>query len=387
MMLINETTENTPTYAAISSGHPAAGFPSIPASVRPYAIALVLFCILITAIYCGDQQTLSYGLPWELVTLPIIIIASSIWGIWPCIVVLGLSLFVGGAIAINTPDWHWPLSRSLQHVLYVRAIIYLTGGVFSIWLANQIRDLQEKSARSRATTKALETMNVPHALATAPGYDVCGTYHSSNSEGAAGADFYDFFSNGAGEYGILIGEVNDKRDGLPTSTAELRYSCRALAAVGIKPAQLIQEMNGLFERQHSNNSRATLFFGLLDVNSGTLTFANAGCEAPMLLRHGAAEELLAGEEPALGTSSSHVYQSKSVAIEPGDALLLVTDGVTDARDPEGFFLKAEDLWKFFAVSLQFKSSKRSLSSIETSLSRYLNRHDSDDVTMLLLRCG
>ena len=201
---------------------------------------------------------------------------------------------------------------------------------------------------------AFQTAIVPEVLADAPGYDLCGIYHLSERAGELACAFYDFYANGSGRYGLLIGDVLGVEGKAAAGTAQLRYSTRALAAAGMGPAQILNTLNGLSETQGVQFETATLFVGILDVWSSQLLYANAGHEPPMLKRADGQEEVLASTGPPLGLQGALLYGERKSSIGPLDSLLLVTDGLTEARDEDGFFLTEEEVWKLFVCRLTLR---------------------------------
>jgi serine phosphatase RsbU (regulator of sigma subunit) len=165
--------------------------------------------------------------------------------------------------------------------------------------------------------------------------------------GIAG-DYYDFLPIGAGRLGIAIGDVAGK--GLPAALlmANLQGILRSEATGRDQPIETIAaNLNRLMCVSTSAPRYATLFYGQYDDNSRVLTFVNAGHNPPVLLRCRPAvgTEALSATEPdncpmelltdggtVLGVFPDIVYQSGVVQLEPGDLLVLYTDGISEAAN-------------------------------------------------------
>ncbi len=103
--------------------------------------------------------------------------------------------------------------------------------------------------------------------------------------------------------------------------------------LGTDPARVLNHVNR-FLCDHSEVGRyATMFFGVLD-QEGHLEFINAGHPSPFLIRHGAAEEAFTEGSYPVGLVPEAQYTAVCLKLEPGDTLVLFSDGVTEAMDPD-----------------------------------------------------
>jgi sigma-B regulation protein RsbU (phosphoserine phosphatase) len=159
-----------------------------------------------------------------------------------------------------------------------------------------------------------------------------------------GGDLYDYFTLRDGRLLFAVGDVSDK--GIPAALFMARLSglLRVLGNAEGSPDRLL---SGLNERLVEGNDAcmfATLGCGVLDPGTGRLQYASAGHDAPLLRRaDGRIIELAVENGPAVGIDSPIDYRLFETTLAPGETLVLYTDGVTEARTPQGDQLSIERL--------------------------------------------
>jgi phosphoserine phosphatase RsbU/P len=147
-----------------------------------------------------------------------------------------------------------------------------------------------------------------------------------------GGDYFDVFPMADSRAGFLIADVSGKGLGAALLTTMLQGAFSGMAAGG-DPAHIFKHVNR-FLCEHSEVGRfATLFFGVLD-RGGELEFINAGHPSPLLLRRGEVSEPFTEGSLPVGLFPEAEYASAHVKLEPGDTLILFSDGVTEAMDPD-----------------------------------------------------
>jgi sigma-B regulation protein RsbU (phosphoserine phosphatase) len=153
-----------------------------------------------------------------------------------------------------------------------------------------------------------------------------------------GGDFYDILTRPDGKLVIALGDVAGKGSPAALLMALLLAMLRTLVDEGHDAARLVERLNVQVVR-HSPPSRfITLFFGVYDSSDGSLQFVNAGHLPPILRRaDGRLEEVgtPATSGLALGMFEQATYQTSSVVIQPGDLLVLYSDGITEAENSAG----------------------------------------------------
>jgi serine phosphatase RsbU (regulator of sigma subunit) len=197
-----------------------------------------------------------------------------------------------------------------------------------------------------------------------------------------GGDFYDFFLIDSTHLGVVIADVSGK--GMPAAIfmAVSRTLLKATALSGIAPAACLQQVNRLLHAENDSEMFVSLFYGILDLHGGRVTYSNGGHNPP-LLRSAASgvRRLAAGQGCVLGVFEEAAYEGMTCAIVPGDTLLLYTDGVTEAMNPSGELYGEERL---YSVARNDHGSPRALID---ALIADVRRHgatatQSDDITLL-----
>jgi len=176
---------------------------------------------------------------------------------------------------------------------------------------------------------------LPSGLQRAGDAVVCGVTRPANT---VGGDFYDIIPLADGRLVLAIGDVAGKGSPAALLMALLLAMLRTLVDEGLDAARLIERLNVQVGR-HSPASRfITFFYAIYDPPTGMLQFVNAGHLPPLIRRADGRFDRAAAEAVhglALGMFESATYQTSDLKLEPGDMLVLYTDGITEAENPEG----------------------------------------------------
>ena len=198
-----------------------------------------------------------------------------------------------------------------------------------------------------------------------------------------GGDYFDVFPMSDGRTGFLIADVSGKGLGAALLSTMLQGALSAMT-IGVDPARLMEHLN-CFLCEHADVERyATMFYGVLD-SSGHLEFINAGHPPPLILRHGEIVEPFLETSFPVGLIPGAEYAASSVTLDPGDTLVLFSDGVTEAMDPEEEMFGREGL--LVALKGQQEAAldqlqKTILDSVDTFTR---GASQADDITLLLVR--
>jgi len=165
-----------------------------------------------------------------------------------------------------------------------------------------------------------------------PGVTVAGRYLASRE---VGGDFYAVLPLDGGRVGLAIADVAGK--GIPAATlsARARYLLEAFAMDARQPDAVLTRLNQVLA-QDADSKFVSLFYAILDPHAGRLTFAGAGHLPPLLLRAGTTVPApLEAPGLLLGVDRSAVYSPAEAAVGWGDLMVMFTDGITEARRPDG----------------------------------------------------
>lgn len=164
------------------------------------------------------------------------------------------------------------------------------------------------------------------------GYRFAMAYKAAMEEASVGGDFYDVFEMGEGRIGVLIGDVTGKGLKAAMRVSAARYSIRSYAYLDPRPGRVLTLANrALYRDDPEEGSMLTAFFAVIDSRVGIMTYSNAGHEPPIVLRgEGDCRFIILPGLP-MGITDKVNYEEESVRLDPGDRVLLLTDGITEAR--------------------------------------------------------
>ena len=262
-------------------------------------------------------------------------------------------------------------------------------------LRDQERLWAKSMERELEIGREIQASFLPEELPQPAGWEIAARF--SPARQVAG-DFYDAFElQPARRFGIVVADVCDKGVGAALFMALFRSLIRAFAerafAESASPdagriLSTIVATNDYIARTHGKaNMFATLFFGVLDPEVGSLSWINAGHESPVICGVAGASGVvarLAPTGPALGMMPGMKFESKESRIEPGQTLLAFTDGVTEAKDASGRLYTEERLLGLLAESAPTAAAL--LDRIDRAVSTHSGgAEQSDDITMLAVR--
>jgi serine phosphatase RsbU (regulator of sigma subunit) len=264
---------------------------------------------------------------------------------------------------------------------FFAAILFLL--LLSLELADKVtmkRDLE--------IAREIQSWLVPSHPPEVPGADIAFATRPQNS---VAGDYYDAFypSAEAGNESkllVVIADVAGKSVPAALLMATLQASLRTIAGEGAPLADLVARLNR-YACAHSLDGRrfTTAVLSEYDPQSRRLTYVNAGHNAPILRRtNGGLEKLDVGGLP-LGIRSPGYYETASLELHPGDALIFYTDGVVEAFNEENEEF-GEDRWRAVIRSLPVLSAQESLQFLMKPVDEFVGAtRQADDITCLVFR--
>jgi PAS domain S-box-containing protein len=164
------------------------------------------------------------------------------------------------------------------------------------------------------------------------GISIAVRYKAALDEAQVGGDFYDVFELGEHMLGVLIGDVAGKGLQAAIRVAAVRYSVRGYAYLEPSPGRVLTLVNQTLGMESADVANVlTAFFAVVDTNSGTMTYACAGHEPPVVCSAGNDIVELAVTGAMLGVIKSGVYSEGTYKLSMGDTVVMFTDGITEAR--------------------------------------------------------
>ena len=204
------------------------------------------------------------------------------------------------------------------------------------------RDLELSNAQLEKAKERMESeLKIAHALQgailpkTMPDNPTYSGHALMTPAREMGGDFYDFFTLADGRLSVVMADVSGK--GVPAAffMAIARTVMRAAANQHATPGPCLQEVNDAICAQNPQDLFVTLFYGILDPETGTFTYANAGHNPPFIVRHpGTVAALPMTGGMAVGVMPGLPYNEDAVTMAPGDTMFLYTDGITEAMNME-----------------------------------------------------
>lgn len=169
-----------------------------------------------------------------------------------------------------------------------------------------------------------------------------------------GGDYFDFIDAGSGGLGLAVGDISGKGVSAALLMASLQGALRSHATIhGARVATMFKAINRLMCDSAPDSKFATLFYAHYDDLTRTLTYASAGHNPALLIRRDAAGlrqvELLASTGIVLGVMPDLPFEQRTIALVPGDILVIYTDGITEAEDLAGSFFGEERLCELVAT--------------------------------------
>jgi serine phosphatase RsbU (regulator of sigma subunit)/anti-sigma regulatory factor (Ser/Thr protein kinase) len=194
----------------------------------------------------------------------------------------------------------------------------------------QARERERIEQELRVARVIQETL-LPKQVPELPGWHLAADWRPAR---AVSGDFYDFITFPSGKLGLIMGDVTDK--GVPAALvmATTRSVLRSTAERLLSPSVVLEQTNNLLCPNIPPNMFVTCLYAVLDPSNGKLQFANAGHNLPYLFNSQGVRELRATGMP-LGLMPDMVYEEKEADLASGDSLLIYSDGLIEAHNPQG----------------------------------------------------
>jgi serine phosphatase RsbU (regulator of sigma subunit) len=255
------------------------------------------------------------------------------------------------------------------------------------YLNQAARALQAVGTRRQELILAgrMQASLLPEVPPSRPGWGIAAAWRPALE---TSGDFYDFLEFPNGRIGLVLADVTDKGMGAALYMALSRTLLRTYSVEYPEdPAMVLQAANQRMLADTQGGLFVTLFYGLLDPDTGVLTYCNAGHNPPYHIKaqDEAPPTALATTGIPLGMSLEATWEIGTLHLEPGDSLLLYTDGVVDANNQAQESFGGERLLEI-AVSLKHRSAQDVLEAILSGVRTFTgNEKQFDDLTLVLIK--
>ncbi|HET8923477.1 MAG TPA: SpoIIE family protein phosphatase [Candidatus Acidoferrum sp.] len=248
--------------------------------------------------------------------------------------------------------------------------------------AEALRHLQEQE-REFAEARAIQEKLLPREIPQMPGYEIAA---ASQSARIVGGDYFDVLPFDEDAMGICIADVAGK--GMPAALlmSNLQAAVRGLSSRSLSPNLLCVRLNSVVYKNTASDRFITFFYAQLDGPAGRLHYANAGHNPPFLVRRDGTHARLTEGGGVLGVFAEQQFSSGTVQLAPGDRVILYTDGVTEACDPEGQEFGEERLLRILEAGRALPAGDLK-EQILRAVAEFSHVPWTDDATLLVLGVG
>jgi len=227
----------------------------------------------------------------------------------------------------------------------------------------------------------IQTSLLPQRQTFIPGYEVAGL---SKPAQVVGGDFFDVFSASDDHFALCVGDASGK--GLPASLfiSNVQATLHGQSLGNTSVSSCLKRVNHLLSQRTRKGLFVTLFYGVLEPGTHMLRFANAGHNRPLLRRaDGTIETLSLGDIP-MGFLSEFSFREDAISFQPGDLLLIYSDGITEAKSSDNSLFEEYRLIQLLSKSNG--SPKELIEHIIAGVEKFRREaQQSDDMTLLALR--
>ena len=283
-----------------------------------------------------------------------------------------------GLINVATTEWQFLTHADLHFLSAVSAQLVIAlerAHFYEVAEARRIR-LENELQVAREVQAGL----MPREMPDIPGFGLAGAWRPARE---VAGDFYDIFPLDEGRWGMVVGDVADKGTAAALYMAMVHSLILSGALRHRSPAAVLLEVNQTILKQSSSAIFVTVFFAVVDPKKQTLQYANAGHDPPIVRRTSGTIELLTRTGAVLGVLEELQLSETTITLGSGDAVVLYTDGVTEAWNPRDENYGDNRLTA--AITAAPGKAGELLAHVEADLNAFTEgAPQQDDVTFLML---
>jgi len=253
----------------------------------------------------------------------------------------------------------------------------------NLWKLNEVRIKEQHIEDELTIARDIQQSLLPTgaAVSSIKKVDVCGLQIPAKY---VGGDLYDYYVRGNKLF-FCIGDVSGK--GVPAALlmAVSHSLFRTLSAHNENPESIMQSFNAAIGDNNADMMFITMFLGILDMETGTVRYCNAGHNPPIIIRNGQTEFLATKPSLLLGVEPDATYTSHTLDLAPGDSLFLYTDGLTEAENVRKELFGEERTLKV-AAGFRKLTAEEQVKQMRESMQLFVDHAEqSDDLTLLVVR--
>jgi len=223
---------------------------------------------------------------------------------------------------------------------------------------------------------------LPKSAPRMEGYDITGVSYPAR---IVGGDYYDFIPIDTNRLAVCVGDISGK--GLPAALlmANLQATIRGQTLLNPPPKDCLQRSNKLLYQSTDPKKFATLFYGILDTEKNRFLYSNAGHNKPILFSEKKRPRLLNVAGIALSFMENFSYDEESIALNPGDVLLIYTDGITEAMNAFDEEFGDEKLEALVNTAIDLSADELTEKVVASVKQHAGDRDQSDDFTLVIIK--
>ena len=232
------------------------------------------------------------------------------------------------------------------------------------------------------TASAIQTRLIPDESPKIDGYDISGIYIPADE---IGGDYFDYIPLKDGRLGIALADVSGH--GVPAALvmSAFRALLRTKAMTNSDPAQTCLRINTLLPDFSGDGDFVTAIYGILDPRDGSFIHTNCGHHPIFYLRAGGETEKIKLGGPALGIFKTPNYRNFKTSLNPGDTLIILTDGIIESQNQRGETFGTRQIIKSMGTIKDQSAQTMTSKLIQTAIAFCENDSFQDDVTLLVIK--
>jgi serine phosphatase RsbU (regulator of sigma subunit) len=241
---------------------------------------------------------------------------------------------------------------------------------------------RERLEREQQVASEIQQRFLPATAPIVAGYELQGISFPCYE---IGGDYYDFIQREDGRLVVALGDVSGKGTAAALLMSSLHAAVHAQADIHNSLVKTISAVNRYLVDSIPANRFVTLFYAELDPQNGTLSFLNAGHNPPLIVHTGGTMEQLAAGGLPLGIMSNADFREGRTKLYPGDVLVIYSDGVSEATNPNGEEFGPTRLYEVVARNLE-ASAGGIRDRIESALTKFCQGTPAaDDITLVIVK--